>query len=74
MAVFFILSPKCLELIEDDDSSWEGEPLTPLCQGNNPKTAVLEYLKTHAEFEVDKSIQRKLLITVAPGGYLKRVR
>lgn len=42
--------------------------------GNNPKTAVWEYLKTHSEFEIDKSIQNKLLITVAPDGYLKRVR
>jgi cephalosporin hydroxylase len=42
--------------------------------GNNPKTAVSEYLKTHPEFEIDKSIQHKLLITVAPDGYLKRLR
>jgi cephalosporin hydroxylase len=42
--------------------------------GNNPKTAVWEYLKTHSEFEIDKSIQHKLLITVAPDGYLKRSR
>ena len=41
--------------------------------GNNPKTAVWEYLKTHPEFEIDKSIQHKLLITVAPDGYLNRV-
>jgi cephalosporin hydroxylase len=41
--------------------------------GNNPKTAVWEYLKTHREFEIDKSIQHKLLITVAPDGYLRRV-
>lgn len=41
--------------------------------GNNPKTAVWEYLKTHSEFEIDKDIQHKLLITVAPDGYLKRV-
>lgn len=27
---FFILSPKCLDLIEDDRSSWEGEPLMQL--------------------------------------------
>lgn len=39
---------------------------------NNPKTAVWEYLKTHPEFEIDKSIQNKLLITVAPDGYLRR--
>ena len=42
--------------------------------GNNPKTAVWEYLKDHPEFAIDKSIQHKLLITVAPDGYLKRVK
>ncbi|MFN5854767.1 MAG: cephalosporin hydroxylase family protein [Pseudanabaenaceae cyanobacterium] len=42
--------------------------------GNNPKTAVWEYLKTHPEFEIDKSIENKLLITVAPDGYLRRVK
>lgn len=45
----------------------------PWSPGNNPKTAVREYHKTHPEFEIDKSIQNKLLITVAPDGYLKRV-
>ena len=42
--------------------------------GNNPKTAVWKYIKTHPEFEIDRSIQHKLLITVAPDGYLKRIR
>jgi len=42
--------------------------------GDNPKTAVWKYLETHAEFEIDKSIQHKLMITVAPDGYLKRIR
>jgi cephalosporin hydroxylase len=42
--------------------------------GNNPKTAVWEYLKTHPEFEIDKSIDHKLLISAAPDGYLKRVK
>lgn len=42
--------------------------------GDNPKTAVWEYLKNHPEFEIDKSIQHKLLITVAPDGFLKRIR
>ena len=42
--------------------------------GNNPKTAVWEYLETHSEFEIDKNIQHKLLITVAPDGFLKRVK
>lgn len=41
--------------------------------GNNPKTAVWDYLKTHTEFEIDKSIASKLLVTVAHDGFLKRV-
>lgn len=49
-------------------------PDRPWGVGNNPKTAVWEYLKTHSEFEINKSIDHKLLISVAPDGYLKRVR
>ena len=48
-------------------------PDRPWGPGNNPKTAVREYLKSHPEFEIDKQIDYKLLITVAPDGYLKRV-
>tara|TARA_B110000008_G_scaffold244374_1_gene253976 strand:+ start:1356 stop:2111 length:756 start_codon:yes stop_codon:yes gene_type:complete len=47
-------------------------PDRPWEVGNNPKTAVWEYLKSHDEFEIDKRIQHKLLITVAPDGFLKR--
>ncbi len=46
----------------------------PWGPGNNPWTAVREFLKRHPEFEVDKRIDHKLLISVAPDGYLKRVR
>lgn len=42
--------------------------------GDNPKTAVWEFLKRNPEFEIDKRIQNKLLITVAPDGYLRRIR
>jgi len=48
-------------------------PDRPWGPGDNPKTAVWEYLKTHSEFEIDKQIDYKLLISVAPDGYLKRV-
>lgn len=47
-------------------------PDRPWGKGNNPKTAVWEFLKSHSEFEIDKNIENKLLITVAPDGYLKR--
>jgi len=46
----------------------------PWGKGNNPKTAVWEFLKTNDRFVVDKSIENKLLITVAPDGYLKCVK
>ncbi|MCP4787031.1 MAG: cephalosporin hydroxylase [Fuerstiella sp.] len=41
--------------------------------GDNPKTAVHEFLKTHAEFEIDHDLDAKLLISVAPNGYLRRI-
>jgi cephalosporin hydroxylase len=40
--------------------------------GNNPRTAVWEFLKSNKQFQIDKSIDNKLLISVAPDGYLKR--
>ena len=59
-------------VIEDmPDNSF---PNRPWGKGNNPKTAIWKYLKTHSEFEIDESIQNKQLITVAPDGYLKRIK
>lgn len=49
-----------------NDRPWE--------PGNNPKTAVWKYLENHPEFEIDRSIQNQLLVTVAPDGYLKKVK
>ena len=43
-------------------------------KGDNPKTAVAEFLKTNSDFVVDQAIDEKLLISVAPGGYLKRIK
>ena len=40
---------------------------------NNPFTAVTEFLSKNKDFEIDHSIDNKLLISVAPGGYLKRI-
>ena len=57
-----------------EDMPKEMFPDRPWGPGDNPKTAVWEYLKTNSNFEIDKSIHQKLLITVAPDGYLKRVR
>lgn len=42
--------------------------------GNNPKTAVREYLKSTERFVIDKELQAKLLLTVAPDGWLKCIQ
>jgi cephalosporin hydroxylase len=49
-------------------------PDRPWGKGNNPKTAVWEYLTTTDRFVIDKDIEHKLLITVAPDGYLKCIK
>ena len=49
-------------------------PARPWGKGDNPWTAAQAFLKTHPEFQIDRSIDNKLLIGVAPEGYLKRVR
>lgn len=57
-----------------EDLPKEMFPDRPWGPGDNPKTAVWKYLENHPEFEIDKSIDHKLLITVAPDGYLKRIK
>lgn len=58
-------------IIEDlPDTMYPDRPWRP---GNNPKTAIFEYLKDHQEFQIQEYIDNKLLISVAPKGYLKRV-
>jgi cephalosporin hydroxylase len=47
-------------------------PDRPWDVGNNPKTAVRDFLSRNADFEVDGDMDAKLMITVAPGGYLRR--
>lgn len=46
----------------------------PWGPGNNPKTAVWEFLKTNDRFVIDKDIEMKILITAAPDGYLRCVK
>lgn len=47
-------------------------PDRPWDVGDNPRTALREFLKGHPEFEIDHSIDDKLLVTVAPEGFLRR--
>jgi cephalosporin hydroxylase len=46
----------------------------PWGPGNNPKTAVWEFLRTNNRFVIDKDIEAKILITAAPDGYLKCIK
>ena len=55
-----------------EDMTADMFPDRPWGPGDNPKTAVHEFIAHHLEFEVDNSIQDKLLITVAPDGFLKK--
>lgn len=46
----------------------------PWSIGNNPKTAVHEFLKKNNRFKIDYQIENKLLITSCPTGYLKCIK
>lgn len=59
-------------VVEDLPTYMAGD--RPWGPGDNPKTAVHQWLPEHPEFEIDHSIDAKLLVSVAPDGYLKRVR
>lgn len=48
-------------------------PDRPWGRGNNPKTAVQEFLNSCSNFKIDEDIHNKLMITAAPDGYLKRI-
>lgn len=48
-------------------------PDRPWSPGDNPKTALHDYLKTHPEFAIEKSIEGKLMVSVCADGFLKRV-
>ena len=46
----------------------------PWSIGDNPKTAVYEFLKSNHDFVINKEVDNKLLVSVAPDGYLKRIK
>lgn len=49
-------------------------PDRPWGRGNNPKTAVWQFLAENDRFEIDPEYQEKLLISVAPDGYLRCIK
>ena len=57
-----------------EDLPAETFPDRPWGPGDNPRTAVDEYLRSHPEFEADRRIDDELLISASPSGYLRRMR
>lgn len=57
-----------------EDMPADAFPDRPWGHGDNPKTAVWAFLKENGDFQVDQTVQDKLLLTVASDGYLRRVR
>lgn len=60
-------------IVEDLPENYFSEA-RPWSVSNNPKTAVYEFLKSNDQFIIDEMIDNKLLISVAPEGYLKKVK
>jgi cephalosporin hydroxylase len=59
-------------IVEDMPKEYSGD--RPWSPGDSPKSAAREYLRSHPEFEVDRRLDNQLLVSVTPGGYLKRIR
>lgn len=49
-------------------------PDRPWGVGDNPLTAVNEFLEINTDFEIDRGIDARLQLSVAPHGYLRRMR
>ena len=57
-----------------EDMPKDSFPNRPWNKGDNPKTAIYEFLKKNNRFKIDKKIEEKLLITSSPDGYLKCIK
>lgn len=57
-----------------EDMPADAFPDRPWGKGDNPKTAVWAFLEENRDFQIDQTVQDKLLLTVASDGYLRRVR
>lgn len=57
-----------------DDLPAGAFPDRPWGPGNNPKTAVKEFLTRNDRFQIDRDIEDRLLFSTAPGGYLKCIK
>jgi cephalosporin hydroxylase len=58
----------------EDIPSQQHRPGRPWGPGDNPATALREWLADTDAFEPDPFVNAKLLVTASPGGYLRRLR
>jgi cephalosporin hydroxylase len=70
-----LVSPGCYlicgDTIIDEQPPADKRP-RPWGEGNNPATALREFMAECGDFEVDLSIENKLLLSNMPGGYLRK--
>ena len=66
---YLVVMDTVVEYMPDD-----AFPDRPWAPGNSPLTAVQRFLADDDRFRVDRELEDKLLLTVAPGGYLRRVK
>jgi cephalosporin hydroxylase len=65
---YLVVFDTAIELMAE--GAYRGRPWR---KGDNPFTAVQEFLADNGRFEMDTAIDDKLLVTVAPSGYLRCV-
>ena len=61
----------CGDTIIDEQPPADKRP-RPWGKDNNPATALREFMAECGDFEVDRDIENKLLLSNMPGGYLRR--
>jgi cephalosporin hydroxylase len=72
-----LVTPGCYLVVFDtviERMPTDAFPDRPWGRGDNPASAVAEFLETTDRFVVDDHIDGRLLISVAPGGYLRCVK
>lgn len=60
-------------IIDDIPNNWWGKHIStrPWNKKNNPKSAVKDFILKNNRFKIDHTIDNKILLTVAPSGFLK---
>ena len=65
---YLVVFDTMIDELDDDffkDRPWGSD--------DNPKTALRQFLLDNKDFQIDKDIDNKLIISVAKDGYLKKV-